>query len=457
MQLEGKKVMVAGMGKSGVAVMDVLLQLGAEIYPYDSKETSRIAEDVLAMADENHLTTFFGREPDDLSFLDLLVLSPGIPLTIPLVKRAIEDKVEIIGELELAYRLSKGIFIGITGTNGKTTTTALVGEIFKNAEKETHVVGNIGVAAISKALKATKDAYMITEVSSFQLETTSRFKPVVSAILNITQDHLNRHLTMENYANTKAKIYQNQNKSNYFIVNYDNKRAYGLCNGCPATVVPFSRKEVLGFGCYVNHNQIVVKDEAGNTVDICPVDELALPGLHNLENALAATAIAYFTGISKQVIKKTLKEFEGVEHRIEYVDTVNGIQFINDSKATNPDSSIKAVEAMQTDTVLIAGGMDKGSDFTEFIKAFNGKIKAVVLLGETAKKIKMAAEQNGFNAVIIKNNLEECVDEAFKLAKSGDTVLLSPACASWDMYPSYEIRGQHFKDCVLGLRRTLNV
>lgn len=457
MQLRGKKVIVAGMGKSGVAVMDALLQLKSEIYPYDSKEESQISKDIVDLAAQHHLTTFFGREPEDLSYFDLLVLSPGIPLNIPLVKRAMEAEIEVIGELELAYRLSSGIFIGITGTNGKTTTTALVGEMFNNAEKASYVVGNIGVAAISKALEATKETYMITEVSSFQLETISQFKPAVSAVLNITQDHLNRHKTMENYAKAKAKIYQNQNKNDYFIVNYDNKNALELQKECPATVVPFSRKKTLDFGCFVKNNHIVIRDEAGNTVNICPVDEVALPGPHNLENALAATTIAFFTGVSQQVIEKTLKSFIGVEHRIEYVDTINGIRFINDSKATNPDSAIKAVEAMETDTILIAGGMDKGSEFAELINTFNGKIKAMVVLGETANKIKKTAEENGFNDTIIKENLEESVLQAFEIAETGDTILLSPACASWDMYPNYEIRGQHFKDCVLGLRRTVNV
>lgn len=457
MQIKGKKVMVAGMGKSGIAVIDTLLQLGAELYPYDGKDASQINKNVLAISQEHHLKTFFGEEPDDLSFLDMLVLSPGIPLNISLVKKAKKQNIEILGELELAYRLSEGKYIAITGTNGKTTTTALIGEIFNNAKKETHVVGNIGVPVVSKAIKTSKKSYMITEVSSFQLETIHDFKPEISAVLNITQDHLNRHETMENYAKTKARIYENQNKENYFVVNYDNEEAYKLHKDCKATIVPFSRKIRLDFGCYVENNHIVIKGKNSEVIEVCPIDEIAIPGLHNLENALAATAIAYFSGISSQIIKKTLKEFKGVEHRIEYIDTVDGVQFINDSKATNPDSSIKAVETMKTNTILIAGGMDKGSDFGEFINAFDGKIKAMVLLGETAQQIKRTAQQNGFNQVIIKSNLKECVEEAFKLAESGDAVLLSPACASWDMYPSYEKRGEHFKQCVSGLRRILNV
>lgn len=457
MQIKGKKVIVAGMGKSGSSVIDTLLHLGAEIYLYDGKEEFKIDIEVLKRVKEYHLTTFFGREPEDLSTFDLLVLSPGIPLDIPLVKKAIKEKVEIIGELELAYRLCKGKFVAITGTNGKTTTTALVGEIFKNAQKETYVVGNIGVAAISKALEAKKDSYMITEVSSFQLETTSQFTPLISTILNITPDHLNRHKTMENYAEIKAKIFENQNKNNYFVVNYDNPEAYGLQKKCPARVIPFSRKEILKLGCYVSNNKIVIKDEHNHLIEICSVNDLSLPGLHNLENALAATAIAYFSGITSQMIEKTLKEFKGVEHRIEYISTIEGIQFINDSKATNPDSSIKAVESFQDNMILIAGGMDKGSDFTELIKSFNGRVKALIVLGETAEKIKNIAIQNGFNNIIKKTNMEECVEEAFQLAEKGDTILLSPACASWDMYSSYEERGQHFKDCVFGLRRTLNV
>ncbi len=457
MLLAKKKVLAAGMGKSGAAVIEVLLSARAEVSVYDAKTKEKIDTDIIKKVEMYGLKSYFAILPESIGGYDLLVISPGIPLDTPLVTMAKKAGVEIIGELELAYRLCKGKFIAITGTNGKTTTTALTGEIFKNADRQTYVVGNIGVAAVSKAISAPEDAYMVTEVSSFQLETIKNFKPIVSAVLNITPDHLNRHKTMENYAKAKARIYMNQDETQCFIVNKDNPEAYALKKECKAKIIPFSRKESLDLGCYVHDREICIKDELMNFYKVCSIDELQIPGSHNLENALASTAIAYWSGVSPDVIRKTLKEFEGVEHRIEYVDCINGVRFINDSKGTNPDASIKAIEAIQTPMVLIAGGMDKGSEFKEFIKAFNEKVKYLVLLGETAHKIKQTANEMGYTNVVVQNNMERCVQEAFKKAEAGDTVLLSPACASWDMYPNFEARGQHFKDCVEGLRRTLNV
>lgn len=457
MYLQGKKVLIAGMGRSGLAVIDALHLTGAIISLYDQKEKDEVNKNILEKAVRYQLKTYFGEEPHKMDTFDLLVLSPGIPLDIMLVKSAKDAGVEIIGELELAYRLCEGKFIAITGTNGKTTTTALTGEIFKKAGKETYVVGNIGVAAVSKALEALKDTFLITEVSSFQLETIRKFKPVVSAILNITPDHLNRHKTMEKYADTKARIFMNQDKEQFVIVNYDNKEAYELTAKSKAKVIPFSRKVILETGCFIKDGDIIIKDASRKVIHICSVKALKVPGSHNLENALAAVAIAYWAGISADDIRDALKDFEGVEHRIEYVDAVKGVRFVNDSKGTNPDASIKAIEAIQTPMIVIAGGMDKGSDYEAFIQSFNNKVKYMVLLGETAEKIQNTAKQLGFSNITIKEDMDACVREAFEFAQEGDTVLLSPACASWDMYPNFEMRGQHFKDCVKSLRRTLNV
>lgn len=457
MLLSNKKVLAAGMGKSGTAVIEVLLSVGAKVSLYDAKKEDKIDTDIIKKAEQYGLKSFFGTFPEQIEAFDLLVMSPGIPLDIPLVTRAKKAGVEIIGELELAYRLCKGKFIAITGTNGKTTTTALTGEIFKNANLETNVVGNIGVAAVSKASEASEEAFMVTEVSSFQLETIKNFKPIVSAVLNITPDHLNRHKTMEEYAKAKARIFMNQDESQYFIVNYDNAPAYALKDNCKAKLIPFSRKESLDVGCYVQDGEICIKDEFMNFFKVCAIDELRIPGTHNLENALASTTIAYWSGISPEVIGASLRKFEGVEHRIEYVGSINEIRFVNDSKGTNPDASIKAIQAISTEMIVIAGGMNKGSEFREFIESFDGKVKYLVLLGETAHKIKETAHEMGYTNVIIQKNMEACVKEAYKYAEAGDTILLSPACASWDMYPNFEMRGQHFKDCVEGLRRTLNV
>jgi len=452
MQLKEKKVLAAGMGKSGKAVIEALLFEGAKVALYDKKTVDVVDNVVKEMVKNNNLETYFGVEPENISDFDMLILSPGIPLDIELVKDAKKSNLEIIGELELSYLLSKGKFVAITGTNGKTTTTALVGEIFKTAKKENYVVGNIGVAAVSKAKEATKHGFMITEVSSFQLETIKEFHPIVAAVLNITEDHLNRHKTMEKYIEAKANIFKNQNEDDYFVVNKDSPLAYGMIENCKAKIIPFSRTEKLEVGAFVENDVIMIKDLERKVEEICKISDLKIPGVHNLENALAAVAIAYFSGIEAKDIRIGLQTFEGVEHRIELVGEINNIKFINDSKGTNPDASIKAVEAMDRPTILIAGGMDKGSQFEELIDAFKDKIKYLVLLGETAEKIKNTANEMGYFNVIIKKDLEECVNEAYKLADSGDTVLLSPACASWDMYPSFETRGQHFKDCFNALR-----
>lgn len=450
MFLENKKVLVAGMGKSGISVAETLLKIGAKISVYDKKKT--ISEEILNLIQINNIPSYFGKDPVRLNQFDLLVLSPGIPLDEPFILESQKLGIEIVGELELAYRLSKGKYIAITGTNGKTTTTTLVGEIFKNAHKDTKVVGNIGVAAVSKVLETSDNTYLITETSSFQLETIKQFKPIISALLNITEDHLDRHGTIEKYGDVKAKIFQNQNKDDYFVVNYDCIESYKRSTYCKANVVPFSRKKELDFGCFVKDEWIIVKNN--KITPICKIKDIKIPGLHNVENVLAATAIAFFGGIPSEYITKTLKEFHGVEHRMELFEEVNGIRFVNDSKGTNPDAARKAVEAIEGNIILIAGGYDKGSDFSNFISNFNGKVKHMILLGKTAQKIKNTAVSLNYYNVTIKENMVQCVEEAYEIAKNGDTVLLSPACASWDMYPNFEKRGNHFKECIKNLKKS---
>lgn len=451
--LEEKKVLVVGMGKSGIAAAQALLKLGAIVSVYDNKTEDQIDPQLIQYFKNKNASCYFGIEPVHVAEYDMVVMSPGVPLEVPFVQKAREAGAEIIGELEIAYRIGKGNYIAITGTNGKTTTTTLVGKIFKNAGRWTYVVGNVGVAVISKAMSTKDEDWLVTETSSFQLETTKYFKPVVSALLNITPDHMDRHKTLENYAAAKAKIFQNQGPDNYFIVNADDPESIKVIKECKATIVPFSRIKELDFGCFVQNDKIVIRNKEGEMIEICPVSDLKIPGAHNLENALAAAAISYFAGINADVIGKTLKEFEGVEHRLEFVGEVDGVRFVNDSKGTNPDASIKAVEAMKDGIVLIAGGYDKNSDFTEFIKSFQGKVKSLVLLGKTAQKIKETAEANGFYNIVMAKDMEECVRESVKIAKPGDTVLLSPACASWDMYTCFEQRGEHFKNCVNELEK----
>lgn len=451
--IKNKNVLVIGLGRSGIAAIQAVLKLGAKVSVQDSKKREEVDPQLLTFLEGKDVTCYFGMNPKDMAGFDMLILSPGVSPELEFIKDAQRAGAEIIGELEIAYRIGHGKYIAITGTNGKTTTTTLVGEIFKKAKEKTYVVGNIGVAVISKALTAEEDSWLVTETSSFQLETTRYFKPVVSAILNLTPDHMDRHKTMKNYGNAKAKVFENQDESQYLVINYDDKVCYDLAKECRATVVPFSRKETLDFGAYVEDGRIVIRNEKGEQIRLCKINDLIIPGSHNLENALAAAAIAYFAGIDPQVITDALVEFQGVEHRIEYCGQVDGVRFVNDSKGTNPDASIKAVEAMNGGIILIAGGYDKGSSYEELIQAFDGKVKYLVLLGKTAPIIKETAEKLGFKNSIIVKDMEECVREGFKLAEPGDTVLLSPACASWDMYTSYEQRGEHFKNCVRRLEK----
>ena len=450
--LKGKNILVVGFGRSGIAAIDALSNCGAELSLQDSKKEEDILEENKVFLNEKNVTCYFGKAPENMASFDLVVLSPGVPLDVSFVKEAADAGVEIIGELELAYRCGLGKYIAITGTNGKTTTTTLVGEIVKNAGMDTRVVGNIGSPVITEAVKATEDTWFVTEASSFQLETTETFQPVVSAILNLTPDHMDRHKTMENYGKAKAMIAANQTNDQYMVVNFDDKECLKLAKSTNAKVVPFSRLETLKFGSFVKDDKIVVVNEDEKLVEVCGVDELKIPGGHNLENALAAVAISYFAGIGVDVIADTLRTFDGVEHRLEFVKEVNGIRFVNDSKGTNTDAAIKAIEAMSTPIVLIAGGYDKNASFDEFVDSFGDKVKYVVLLGKTAGKIKAAAEKKNFKNTIIVKDMKACVDEAYRLAETGDTVLLSPACASWDMYNSFEERGRDFKNCVEGLK-----
>lgn len=450
MDIKDKKVLVVGLGRSGVASLKVLVKLGAVVSVQDTKEESKIDEELRRYLEKNKVKCYFGRDPDARD-QDMLVLSPGVSPTLEFIEDARKAGVEIIGELELGYRLAKGKFVAITGTNGKTTTTSWVGEIFRCAGRTTAVVGNIGKAVIPAAMKSGEDCWYITEVSSFQLETIKEFKPVVSAILNLSPDHMDRHGTMENYTMVKSRIFENQDSEDYVVVNFDDKETLSLSTFAKATVVPFSRTETLMFGAFIKNEKIVIRNREEKIIEICPTAALKIAGGHNLENALAAAAISYFAGIEEKYIRKGLISFAGVEHRLEPCGAVNGVKYVNDSKGTNVDAAIRAIEAIDGKIVLIAGGYDKDTDFSPLIEAFGDKVKSAVLLGQTAVKIKEAAEKVGFIDTIILEGMESCVKEAARIARSGNTVLLSPACASWDMYENFEERGRHFKDCISSL------
>lgn len=440
--LKNRRALVIGLGKSGKAGAEALKKLGAEVEVYDGKDDS----EKRAWAKELGAGVSFGERPAQVKGYDLVVMSPGISTDKDFIREAEADGAEVIGELELAYRYGCGNYIAITGTNGKTTTTALTGEIFKAAERNTEVVGNIGVAVVSKAMDADDSTWLVTECSSFQLETTKTFKPAVSAILNITPDHLDRHKTMENYSLAKAKIFANQSENEYLVYNEDDELTKKISQLCKAVLVPFSRKRELKFGSFVKEGRIIIKDKNKEHI-ICGVSELKMPGLHNLENALAAAAISHFAGIESEYIRNTLRTFAGVAHRLEDCGKKNGVRYINDSKGTNPDAAVKAVQSFKN-IILIAGGYDKGALYDEFVSAFAGHVKTLVLMGATAEKIRESVEKSGFSDIHMVNNMKQAVTTAAGLAEPGDTVLLSPACASWDMYAKFEDRGDDFKKCV---------
>lgn len=450
---EGKSALVVGLGKSGIGAAGVLTQLGFRVSVQDAKDVEQLDPQMVQYLKNKDIQCCFAREPDEPEGFDLIVLSPGVPPALPFVLRASSAGVPVIGELELAYQLTDANFAAITGTNGKTTTTTLVGEMFRNAGMESTVAGNIGLAVTTKALDAPSSSWLITEVSSFQLETIAEFHPNVSAILNLTPDHMDRHGSMEEYGRVKARIFENQTEEDFLVVNYDDKECYRLAGKARASVIPFSRLEVLEKGAFVQDGILVMAPGNGEIIHFCHKDELIIPGNHNLENALAALAIAYCAGVPVPVISETLRSFTGVEHRIEFVSDIDGVRFVNDSKGTNTDAAVKAIDAIDGPVLLIAGGYDKGGEFDQLISAFGSKVKKVLLLGKTASKIKEAAERAGYTDTIILKDMSACVAEAFRLAAPGDTVLLSPACASWDMYDNYEQRGRHFKDCVAALER----
>lgn len=453
MDIKNKKVLIIGMGKSGIAAAEALLSSGAKVSIYDGKTSGEMGHQMVRYFESRNATCYLGLEPDKVEGFDYAIVSPGVPLTNNLVQRVLEAGVELLGEVELAYRLGRGNYVAITGTNGKTTTTVLTGEIFRRSGRSTEIVGNVGLAVVKKAVRSKEDTWLITEISSFQLETTRDFHPHISALLNITPDHLDRHGDMENYIKAKALVYRNQDENDYFIVNREDEECWKLIGDCKAKIVPFSRMRELDFGAFVKEGIIVIKDENGYEHRICEVEDLGIMGAHNLENALAAASIAFFAGIDSADIGKAIAGFQGVAHRLEFVGEIRGVRFINDSKGTNTDASIKAIEAAPAPIILIAGGYDKESSFDSFIDEFNGKVKKLVLMGKTAPKIKEAAERKGFTDIIMGKNMEECVRSSFRAAEPGDTILLSPACASWDMYLNFEQRGDHFKSCVKDLEK----
>ena len=451
--LEGREVLVVGLGKSGKAAAKVLNDSGAAVSVQDSATADRLDTQFLRYMENEKIKAWLGTVPEDMGVYDMIVMSPGVRPDLGFIKEARAMGAEVIGEIELAYRLGEGRFIAITGTNGKTTTTTLVGEIFEASGRDTAVVGNIGNPVVTASAGTTEDKWLVTEVSSFQLETAADFRPAVSAILNLTPDHLNRHGTMEEYGNVKARIAANQGPDDFLIYNLDDESVCRLAEKTKAKTVPFSMKERPGCGAFLDGTGIMVRDEDGVDHFICDRTELQIIGDHNVENVLAAAAICFFAGIDEEVIAATVKGFGGVEHRIEYCGTIDGVDYYNDSKGTNVDAAVIAIKALKDRIILIAGGDGKGQDFTDLVTHFDGAVRELVLLGRDAGIIDECARAHGFTDIHICRDMPECVRTAAGLAEPGDRVLLSPACASWDMYDNFEQRGKHFKECLKEMLR----
>lgn len=449
MEYNGKKALVCGMARSGIAAAKLLNRLGARVTLQDMKKREEISADVLALEGEG-IVLYTGANPDEIACAqDLIVLSPGIPCDLPFIAAAENAGIEVISEVELAYRLTPCPITAITGTNGKTTTTTLTGEIMKTAYSGTAVVGNIGVPYSEEVERLTEKDWVVAEISSFQMEKAKEFHPHISAVLNITPDHLNRHKTMEVYIAMKERVFAKQTAEDFCILNHGDAACRKMADKTAAKVFFFDSSETLAEGIYLDGDAIEVRWGAINET-LIHVDELQILGVHNYENVMAAAAMGICAGIALDTIRTVLKGFAGVAHRIEYVATVDGVDYYNDSKGTNVDASIRAVLAMKKPIVLIGGGYDKGSSFDEWTKLFPGRVKHLVLIGVTAPKVRASAEKFGFTAISDCETFEEAVDLCREKAEDGDCVLLSPACASWGMFDNYEQRGDMFKEQVRG-------
>lgn len=450
MELAGKKILVVGAGKSGIGAVTLLLYLGAEPVLYDTNAQLDV-EAVKTKLPKKEVCIVTGELPEKVqNEISLVILSPGVPIDAGFVLTLKEKGLPIWGEIELGYYAAGGDVIAITGTNGKTTTTTLTGQIMDEYYGNTFVVGNIGNPYTLDAMQIGEGAHTVAEISSFQLETIDTFHPKATAILNITPDHLNRHHTMECYIETKEKITKNQTKDDVCVLNYDNEYTRAFGDKCPAKVVFFSSKEILSDGYFLDGEDIC-RAVNGRKEKLLTIHDMNLVGICNYENVMAAIAMTDAMGVPMENILDTIRRFKAVEHRIEYVATKKGVDYYNDSKGTNPDAAIQGIRAMTKPTILIGGGYDKQSEYDEWIEEFGDKVKLLVLIGQTREKIAECAKAHGFDRIVMADTYDECLAICTQNAQPGDAVLLSPACASWGMFPNYEERGRLFKEYVRAL------
>ena len=443
--------LIVGAGRSGINAAQMLLELNENFIIYDANENFDIKAAEEKIGCENIEFVLGDFSNFDFSKVDICVVSPGVPLYVPIMEAVKEHNIPIWGEIELAFRHDKGTVAAITGTNGKTTTTSLVYEIVKRFAHNALLVGNIEIPYTGYALKSDEQSVTVAEISSFQLETMVDFKPHVSAILNITPDHLDRHKTMENYEMLKKSISKNQDENDFCILNYEDSvlRKFGE-ESTNCHYVFFSSAHELKNGIFLRGEDIILSENGSEKI-ICKTSESNLVGVHNFENIMAAVGMTYYLGVPVEIIRDGIMHFHAVEHRIEFVTEKNGVKYYNDSKGTNPDAAIKAVCAMPSPTILIGGGYDKKSNYEQWVSTFDGRVKELLLIGQTAQDIAAACDKLGFKHYQFVDTLENAVKIASEHAQSGDCVLLSPACASWGMFKSYQQRGNIFKDCVNSL------
>jgi UDP-N-acetylmuramoylalanine--D-glutamate ligase len=448
MELKNKRVLVVGLGRSGVAAALFLQDHGARVAVSDTKSEAQLQKEVSALL-ERGISLETGQHSErTFRDQDLIVVSPGVPSDQPQLQHARALGIPVIGEVELACRFLQGKIIAITGSNGKTTTTTLVGEILSQSGKKTLVGGNIGTPVISLAEKSSPEHLVVLEISSFQLETIEQFRPWIAAILNITPDHLDRHRTFQAYIDAKARIFENQEPGDFAILNADDPTCAPLKDKSKGSVYWFSRKQPVENGTYVRDEQILFRS-SGRDVPVLPVEEIQLKGAHNLENILAAVCVSMIAGCEPQQVRKAIANFGGVEHRLEPVATINGVAYYNDSKATNVDATIKALESFSGKIHIILGGKDKGSDYTVLVPLLRERAKGAYLIGAAAEKI--ASQIQGATRIVHSGTLDRAVRQASEAAASGDIVLLAPACASFDQFENYEQRGRIFKELVQAL------
>lgn len=447
MEFSNKNVLVLGAGVSGRSVAEVLASYGAKVTLNDSNKIDDSKEEFQKLKSLAVNIVAGSQDESLLQSMDYIVVSPGISIELPLIATARSKGIVVMSEIEAAYALCQAPIIAITGTNGKTTTTALTGEMMKASGKNTVVGGNIGAALSQEVNGISRDSVVVAEISSFQLEGIIHFRPHIAVVLNLTPDHMDRHHTMEGYQAAKERIFENQRKDDFLVLNYDDTIVQTMAARSISQTVFFSTKRELENGGCVKDDQIVINWQGKRNI-ICPVKDMKLFGKHNLENALAACCAAFLAGVSPAVMAEVLRNFAGVEHRIEPVATINGVSYYNDSKATNPESTVKALEAFAGNIILIAGGRDKNTDLTEVMTLAKNKVDHLILLGEAKTRFIEAAKQHGVHNIHDISSFQEAITLAHRLARSPQVVLLSPACASYDMFNNYEERGRVFKELV---------